>query len=126
MKSISKADDARRDELAARLEIEGANVAKSHAALLAATEAHNLAIAGYNEVLDEARSFAFDIANEIESYTTERSEKWQEGDAGQAYSAWLDEWQQWSPDDLTPVDEPELAEPDHIEELNNLPSGPEA
>lgn len=46
------------------------------------------------ERIEEARSRLFEIldeaANEAETYFDEKSEKWQEGERGQAYSEWKD------------------------------------
>ena len=44
------------------------------------------ALKEYNEALAEAKGFAEDIANEAESEFDNKSEKWQEGDRGQAVS----------------------------------------
>lgn len=69
-----------------------------------------------------------EIASDIQNYYDERSEAWQEGDAGQAYTAWLEEWQGagWLPTDGIELDEPEaLDEPDiDLDTFEQLPEDP--
>lgn len=61
-------------------------------ALIEATNAKLAELAdAANAARDEALSALDDAATEAETYYDERSEKWQEGDAGQAYSEWKDE-----------------------------------
>lgn len=70
------------------------------------------AIGGYNETVNAAKQKVEDALKKLndaissadnwrdgihadqESYFEDRSEKWQESDAGQNYSAWMDEWSQ--------------------------------
>lgn len=46
-----------------------------------------------NEKTSEANAFIEEIHDEQESFYDERSEKWQEGDAGSAYSDWMSTWE---------------------------------
>lgn len=57
-------------------------------------------IARYNEVISEARGFAEDIASQADSDFDEKSERWQEGDKGQAASQWRSEWENAGLDDV--------------------------
>lgn len=126
MKRISKDDSARINECIARLETELGGLAEKHAIMASAIEDYNAVIDAYNGVLEEARGIANDIASEIDAYISERSDKWQEGDTGQAYGAWKDAWEGLDLTDLDVVEESDLPEPDHVDELNNLPSEPDA
>lgn len=64
-----------------------------------------------NAARDEAFSALDEAANDAESYYDERSEKWQEGEAGQLYSEWKDELanarDQLSEDVSFEIDQPE-------------------
>jgi polyhydroxyalkanoate synthesis regulator phasin len=42
-----------------------------------------------NEAREEAYSVLDDLVNEAQAYFDERSEKWQESDAGSAYQSWI-------------------------------------
>ena len=125
MKSLSKADEARRAAIRDRLVNGEASLADGHADLLVAIGIYNAKINEYNEALEEARGFVADIVNEIDSYITEKSERWQEGDTGQAFSAWKDEWEALDLEDLEPEPEPDLPEPTPGQELDDVKSEPE-
>lgn len=75
------------------------------------------AIAAYNEALVEAESFCSDIAERMSDYQSERTDKWQEGEKGDAYQTWMDEW---TPD-FSELDLPDM---DHAETLADLPEAP--
>lgn len=47
-------------------------------------------IALFNDERNTAASILDDLNNEQNSYFDDRSEKWQEGDTGQAYSRWME------------------------------------
>ena len=58
-----------------------------------------------------------DIVSEMETYYDERSEKWQEGDAGSAYADWKGEWEGLDCATVDLVDEPDCSLPDDLEQL---------
>ena len=80
----------------------------------------------YNERIREVAAFMQSIHDQQENYFDERSTNWQEGDAGQSYESWMDEWNT----DLEELDEVEL--PDEMDEpefeaitaLRELPEQP--
>jgi uncharacterized protein YukE len=82
MKTISKADQKRIEALIGRLSDAGSEVATAIDALKDALNAAN-------EVRQELYDVMDDICNTAEGYYDERSEKWQEGDAGSAYQSWI-------------------------------------
>lgn len=76
----------------------------------------------YNGALQEARDFRDQVVADMEDYYDDRSEAWQEGDAGSAYVEWKDEWETIELEDFDPPI-PELPEDD--DNLENLPSEPQ-
>jgi hypothetical protein len=76
----------------------------------------------YNAVVAEANEFIGEVHMEQEAYHDEKSEKWQEGDAGSAYNNWMNEWE-------LELDELELDEPeeyidpdlDEVDDFGQLP-----
>ena len=49
-------------------------------------------VTALNEQIDAANEFIQDQHEMMDSYYNDRSESWQEGDRGQAYQGWMDEW----------------------------------
>ena len=85
------------------------------------------ALEQYNEVLVEAECFRDEATADMDSYFSERSEKWQESDAGQNYEAWQSTWENTDFVEVV-VDFPEeVGEPDMAaaDELEQLPDDPE-
>lgn len=136
MKKLSKAQQEQRADLIRRLNeakdlVEEAcdeHQPKITEVVDAAKAAIERAVAAYNEVLAEAREFAEQAASDMDSYASERSEKWQESDKGSDYASWKDEWEGFSPDDVEPpsIVTPDLEPPDmsHAEDLEALPDEP--
>ena len=62
------------------------------------------AIERYNEVIDDVRAFCTDVAERAVEEWNEKSERWQEGDAGTAADEWISVWRD--------VDLPEVEDPD--------------
>lgn len=61
-----------------------------------------------NGTIESANEWRSNINNEQDTYYDERSEKWQEGDAGSAYSDWKDNYS-------TEFDAVEIDLPDELE-----------
>lgn len=79
-----------------------------------------LAIEKYNNKLASLKEVYTGLAETAREYYDERSEKWQEGDAGQAYSDWCDEMENV---DLEPINielPEEVNEPDYYTEVEEL------
>ena len=84
------------------------------------------AVEEYNAVLAEAKAFAEGIAADAQSHYDDKSEKWQYGDRGQAYQAWVGEWENVNLDDLD-VELPaevELPETNAVDELDGIADEP--
>jgi hypothetical protein len=125
MKSISKADKARRVEL--RDAITAAHAALEDACSVANVEIAkaNEALAAYREAVQAAVNFVEDIGNEIESYMDDRSDKWRESDAASDYEEWKSAWQNFQPDepeDYADLEAPEEAAADALDELPETPN----
>lgn len=97
MKALSKRDIGTRDAIIERCR-------EAFAELDAAIEHYNEMVSAayndleaaaqkYNEARDEAQGWCGDIACEIETYREERSEKWQDSEAGQAYTDWQEQYE---------------------------------
>jgi hypothetical protein len=79
------------------------------------------AIGGYNDSLTAAAGWRDGIVQEMSDYQNERSEKWQEGDAGQAYQAWIDEWEGLDLEEVEMPDMPDAPDFEHIDAIEQLP-----
>lgn len=75
------------------------------------------AINAYNEKLDEARGLRDDVAGRLEDEWSEKSEKWQESDKGEAASNMKTEWENADLDDfeIEEIEEIEIDEPGELE-----------
>ncbi len=51
------------------------------------------ALQTYNEVVELARGFAEDIASEADGQIEDKSDRWREGEVGEAATLWKDEWE---------------------------------
>ena len=72
------------------------------------------ALEDYNAVMSDVREFAADVANQADSDITEKSEKWQEGEKGQAAIGFRDAWQE-----LADMHDGQLGDlPEELEELD--------
>lgn len=90
----------------------------------------NAARTAYNEVVADAFGFLDDIINEREGKFDDMSERWQEGERGEATQSWIESLQE-ARDELIDIEEimidlPDTASlPDHAEVLDNLQTEPE-
>lgn len=82
--------------------------------LTAAAEEVKVAVNTYNEILEDVRTFVTEIHEQWDSDISEKSERWQEGDAGQAASDLKDTWEGA---DLEDLDTPDVAHADTLQEL---------
>ncbi len=125
MKKLSKTRLARRDELAAKLREAREKLTDAF------SEAYNQGGSirdtwdAYQALVEEATTFRDEVVSDMDSYASDRSEKWAEGDAGQAYEEWKSEWENVELD-LGELDEPDYEDivPDFAERLDELPEEP--
>jgi hypothetical protein len=122
MKNLSKDEKAQKLSLHELLTSASSDVQLAVAEVNALIEAKlKPAIEAYNNILDDMESFRDEIKGQMDDYFGERSDKWQEGDAGTAYQAWITEWENFDVshlDEIEPIQEPEMA---HVEAFDNLP-----
>jgi molecular chaperone DnaK (HSP70) len=57
------------------------------------TEFNEKYLAPLNEKIEEARGFVEDIKNERQEEFDDKSERWQEGERGEAAQEWLQSWE---------------------------------
>jgi len=81
----------------------------------------NAEIDTYNEIVQEARGFVEDIASEVESFVDDKSDKWRDGERGEAIQSWLDELRGVELEDVEQVEVPEEPTFDHDGTLENIP-----
>ena len=75
------------------------------AALKAAHEAVEAAIATYQAALDGCAEFATQIGEEAQAAWDDRSERWQDSDKGTAAQEWLTAWSDFAPDEPEPPED---------------------
>lgn len=81
------------------------------------------AITGYNTALEDARDFlSNDLVGHFNDEFDDKSEKWQEGERGEATRTWIDEFDSLA-NDFEDIDEPDTLD-EHIEKLNLLENEP--
>lgn len=84
------------------------------------------AVSDYNAILLNVDEWHAGINGDQQNYYDERSEKWQEGEKGQAYEGWKQQWEDIALDEIE-LDEPddfEVPEMEHANELEALPGEP--
>lgn len=79
-------------------------------------------IRDYNEALEEARDWRDDLTGQMQDFYDDKSDKWQEGEAGSDYMTWKDEWEAADLDgEVDEIDPPDLS---HYAILEDLPDAP--
>ena len=126
MKALTHAHLAARDILCARLTqqygaLEDA-LQRATNALGMAWERVETVLADYNVVVNEANAWREEIAMEIQGTIEDHSEKWQASETGQAYLAWVNDWENATLDTIA-LEAPEIPELD-MEVLAGLSEDP--
>ena len=89
----------------------------------------NDAIEAYNKIREEAEGFVADLVSAMDDFAGEKSEKWTEGDAGQAFESWKGEYENITLGELEEIDsknlEVEKPEYEGVDDLENAPEGVE-
>jgi chromosome segregation ATPase len=80
---------------------------------------YNEALEAYSDQLEAANAFAQNIAEQVESYVSEKSERWQDSEAGAQISDWGQEWGGIEYDRLDLEDTPNLPSFD-VSEFENM------
>jgi hypothetical protein len=115
----------------AEIEQKGAHAANLKSAwdeVVAAEDEVNEALARYNEQLNaynetvvEVNEFKDGIVNALQEYFDEKSEKWQEGDAGQELEALKSEWEGIEIEEIDHLEIEFPNDPGAADELDGLP-----
>lgn len=126
MKKLSKKDQDKHTKLIGdlrdtQLALEGAITKFNDDVSSLFTENVAPVLAYFNDAIDAANEFMQDAANEAQEHYDNRSEKWQDSDAGNALTAWIDTWgeelQNLDIDEPEPIDEPDTEEIERFEQL---------
>ncbi len=72
-----------------------------------------------NEMIVKANEWAEEVATEIDDYMSQRTDKWLDGERGQAYDEWKTAYQNFSLDE---IDEPELPGEEAFTDLEEEPN----
>jgi uncharacterized protein YukE len=83
---------------------DAARLAELQSELSDAKEKLESAFENMNEAITNMEEFRGEVHSKMTDYFEDRSEKWQEGDAGQQYGEWMGRWE----DSLDTLDEIEL------------------
>lgn len=124
MKHLSKEQNIQRDEIVIQLRKIEEEMTNALNKAVAEIEGLNAIIAQYNEKLGEAETWREEITSDMQSYIDERSDKWQEGEAGSEYSEWLDTFVELSFDAVEEVIIPDLPEFVLAQQIEDLPDQP--
>jgi hypothetical protein len=95
---LTKQEDARKSELESELEqlvgdaTDGLEVLRDKIGELV-TEFNEKYVSPLSEKMTEAYGFVEDIVNERQGDFDDKSERWQEGERGQAAQSWIQEWE---------------------------------
>lgn len=114
MRKLSNTQIKTRDQIAASLDTVGEEIrhiiAKVNEVMEEAQEQIELKTGRYNELIQDANAFIQSVHEEQEAFFEGKSDTWRDGDAGQGYEYWKDQWAC----EVDEIDEVEL--PEDIEE----------
>src|SRR5262245_1375935 len=126
MKGLNKNQQAQRDEFVNQLQKAHEGVTAKYSALVSAMEEYNAELEKYNAVVVEAETWGSEVTGDMQSYMDEKSERWQESEAGTTYGEWKDTWEGI---DYAQIDAMEIPNEPEIEsfitEFSDLPTEPE-
>lgn len=121
MKKLSKPDVAELNEIVEELNSAAEAVSTAIEQANEKVGEANDAINEYNACLEKATEYRDRIVGQMEDFFSEKSEKWQEGDAGSAYDEWKSEWDNIDFAEVDQIEEVKAPDMDHSGELEALP-----
>jgi hypothetical protein len=124
MKRLDKHQLGQQADFVASLEIKSVAVSMAWEEFALAHSKLVGIIEEYNEAVGDAAMWRDEIVSDMSNYQSERSEKWMEGEAGQAYQEWIDEWEAAELESLETPEMPDELEYPHSDEIYNLSSEP--
>lgn len=122
---LNNDDKARRDELVTELRDKWESVETTATNLRGEIDELNAAIVAYNDTVAEVNQWREEIAERIQEAFDGKSEKWQEGEVGQAYDQWKSEWDQFEAEEVSEVEIDLPDDPTAADDLEGLPESPE-
>jgi uncharacterized protein YukE len=126
VKQFSKIAQQKIENLTGDLRASTAALEERYSYLLDAVREYNGLVDRHNEKIQETTNFLEELKDNMQDYFEGHSEKWQEGDAGQDYQAWIDTVDE-AIDGLERMEgivEPEEPVVDGLDALDELPSSP--
>ena len=124
---LNKAEIKERDELVFELR-KASNkinvaIAAYNEAVAAQRDILTLAVDRYNGLVDDVSAFVGEVTERIDEYIDDKSEKWRDSDKGEVLNEFKNTWGNWSCEEyeLEVPDDIAFEEPDHADELENLP-----
>ena len=118
---LSNAERRQRDIHIGTLEGAWGAIQKEQEAVESAVADLNEKIDAYNTAVAALNAWKEDIVNVMEQDFEDRSEKWQEGEKGQAYQNWKDEWENFIAEELEAVEVEYPEPPSAAEDIVQLP-----
>ena len=124
MTKLSKKDLTLKQEHANKLtetyEKLDAAVSTFNAAMEEAWEKVQEALDEHNTAIESANEWRGDIAQQMQDYYDNRSEKWQESDKGSEYEQWKSEWEEsFDQVEMEKPDEPDFDAEDYAAIIND-------
>jgi len=104
--------------LAEEIDVEQDNVREAIAKL-------NGKIQQYNSVLKKSRDCRDGLVQQMHDHFDGKPEKWREGEEGEAYATWLEEWEGADLHNVELVEQIEVNGVEHAGLLDELPTSPE-
>jgi hypothetical protein len=118
---LTKAEIEQKGAHAANLKSEWDEVVAAEEAVTEALDRYNEALDSYNSIVTEVNEFKDGIVNALQEYFDEKSEKWQEGDAGQELEALKSEWEGIEIEEIDHIQIEFPGDPGAADELDGLP-----
>jgi len=124
MREFSKEEQDEINGFVTALQEEYTEIDDKIADLMDKVQEVNEKIQRYNNTLKNVRDFRDGHVQRMRDYHADKSETWQNGDEGDAYSAWMDEWEGASFNALELLETPEIDNEEHGSVLDELPLSP--
>lgn len=129
MKKLSADQEGKREAFANDLDKLFDELKEAHGKFEDVVSEYNIAVTAINEKISDIKEFVTEITTDIQQFIDDKSEKWQEGDAGESYGNWRDAWEELETEEVQGIDMP--TDPEMMPEYNiagalrDLPSEPE-
>ena len=128
MKKLTADMAGKREQFAKELSELFSTVEEHYTKVDDAVTAYNLCVEEFNTKLSDVAEFIVEVTTEMENYADDKSDKWKEGDAGEAFEQWKSTWEEFDADPLELMELPSIQDTTAsgaADALNALPSEPE-